>query len=123
MLDLLKSDNILAEPRVNVAYWGLMPCIHDYHRDGFGRPLVCSKCKTIKHEGGHCPITCSIYEAAFRMRDACVTKDIGGKKHDWKGNIVCQTGHLDTYNLLLSEPIHWIVAATLAWEAKGGGDE
>ena len=60
--------------------------------------------------------------AAFEMRDACIEMDMDDSQPrvDWLGSLTDITDECDTYHILLSEPPHWIIAATLAWW-KGQG--
>lgn len=122
MHDLLESKDILSEPRVVKAWHGLIPCNHEwYGRAGTG--YCCSNCEAIQDADGSVKIPVSIYEAAFRMRDAC---RIAEKMltDEWLDAMYTLCGYdscIDT--LTYARPEDFIVAATLAWEAKGGGDE
>jgi hypothetical protein len=92
MRELMESKDILAEPRVVAAWHGLVTGLTGW--------------KTKSN-----PIDVSIYEAAFRMRDACGDTAFVSHLMDVYGIPECRT------DLITSpKPIHWIVAATLAWE-------
>jgi len=96
--DLTKSKDLLSEPRVIAAYWGLIT------------PKACQYgiAKTDAHIPG------SLADVAFEMRDACMLRDLNTPDDPTWGETVASltgsdAGHVD--------PPDWITAATLAWEA------
>ena len=120
MQNLLNSKDLLAEPRVVAAYWELKGKTEFAHKGGYVGFDKCSKC-LIECEGkDDCPLCshpCSapdpipgpIERVAFEMRDAC---DI----FVWYGKLMQICG--STIQCRKATKEQWIIAATLAWEAR-----
>jgi len=64
------------------------------------------------------PIPGSLADIAFEMRDAICAKEICHlHKGGWRDHLYQQLKGMDDSMLIGSDPEHWIIAATLAWEA------
>ena len=143
MNQLLESIDLLSEPRVINAYWGLKGVSEWPHgsvqveiredSDGLYELRACPKCGAMwtwhtKHGERDYPyelcrvpdpIPGSLADVAFAMRDAAMSIERKLETWDYNVRLVMDTDGVDcTDDLRLSQPKHWIVAAVLAWEAK-----
>ena len=103
MEELLKSKDILAEPRVVAAWHGLRG-VMEWDEQSY-EPIP-----------GHI----NIYKAAFGMRDALCPEDMRWIWERLVGEcsrpmLLSQAGS-NSYALRHADPIHWIVAATICYE-------
>jgi len=139
MQELLESDNILAEPRVVAAWHGLVTGKTEWKHndiescyDQANNQAHCTKCADItarfyKEPNVHVvrtnkpcpipdPIDVSIYEAAFRMRDACVEAGWIYKMRQ----LYLASDESTCFDVWFakSTTIHWIAASVACWEGR-----
>ena len=100
MKELTECKDLFRHPRVEAAYKG----------------LGCHKWISM-----HGYVAGTLAEVAFEMRDACISHDCrhgGFMGHDWRSWVSKLTGQDFSDCLLLSDPRHWIIAATFTWENR-----
>ena len=114
MKDLTKSKDLLSEPRVIAAYWGLMgeSPIQPIQR------CECGDCKLQMWPGDPDseprPIPGCIEKVAFEMRDACNDKDCPYVK--MLDKVFAEAlYHSPSYAWATAEEM--VIASVLAWEA------
>ena len=101
MKELLACKDLRLNDRVIAAYWGLL---------GGTKSVLCF---AGEESAMYPPIPGSLADVAFEMRNACV-------KMYWFTRLQLEVGeyHDGEEAIKYSTPEHWIIAATLAWEAK-----
>ena len=120
MKDLLESKNLLSEPEVVEAYWGLIgrPTDHVYINDIC---IWCHKGKDFK-PGSICnprrneprPIPGSLPDVAFELRDASSKRGVWICEYMDEDFLTVDAWHWVAHH---ATPKHWVIAAVLAWRA------